>query len=70
MTYVVDLTYVDTVTVEVNHTNCAASSCLATFEVLSSEVNLEYNITLSARNDIGSSSAVQYPYVIGNFISA
>ena len=62
--YVANLTGSDPV--KVNETSCGASFCLATFEGLSSD-NVEYELTLSVMNDVGSSDLVHYPTVIGEF---
>ena len=60
--YIADLTGSDPV--KVNETSCGVSFCLATFEGLFSD-NVEYELTLSVMNDVGSSGLVQYPTVIG-----
>ena len=63
LTYIANLTGSDLI--DVNHTSCGAFSCSATFEVLSSENIVGYELTLSARNDIGSSDLIRYPTIIG-----
>ena len=62
--YIADLTGSDPV--KVNETSCGAFFCTATFEGLSSD-NVEYELTLSVMNDVGSSDVVQYGTMIGKF---
>ena len=63
--YIANLTGSDPV--KVNETSCGSSFCLATFEGLSSD-NVEYELTLSVMNDVGSSHVVQYPTMIGKTV--
>lgn len=67
VTYIANLTGFGSI--EVNHASCEGSFCSATFEPLSSENIVEYELTLLAMNDINSGVLVHYPTKISELVN-